>query len=153
MKTCCDCKQEFPVEAFYRYRNGWIHSYCKRCHSARCQRWRKANPAKAKGSASKQPEATKAYRLEWRRKQRAKVISALGQCCVRCGFSDVRALQIDHVNGGGNAERYSLGSPNKLYRKILINGADGYQLLCANCNWIKRHENQEYRMNYRKAKV
>ena len=70
---------------------------------------------------------------------RSKVIEHLGGCCKRCKFSDARALQIDHVNGGGTAEYRSLGS-SAVYRKVLKDTTNMYQLLCANCNWIKRDE-------------
>ena len=31
----------------------------------------------------------------------------------------------------------------KIYRDIVLGNLNGYQALCANCNWIKRHENNE----------
>jgi len=69
---------------------------------------------------------------------RALVIEKLGGKCIRCGFSDKRALQIDHINGGGLREQ-KLIQTSGIHRKIL-HGSDGYQLLCANCNSIKRWE-------------
>lgn len=69
---------------------------------------------------------------------RLMAIGKLGGVCCRCGFSDIRALQIDHKAGGGCKER-RITSWSKLYRAIL-HGVAGYQLLCANCNWIKRVE-------------
>ena len=67
----------------------------------------------------------------------------LGDKCAKCGFSDVRALQIDHINGDGVTERKQLRSIG-IRRKISMTGVTtGYQLLCANCNWIKRAENNE----------
>lgn len=36
--------------------------------------------------------------------QRQAVV-ALGGSCVKCSFLDSRALQIDHINGGGTQER------------------------------------------------
>jgi hypothetical protein len=71
-------------------------------------------------------------------------MSLLGRKCRRCGFSDERALQIDHCGGSGVKESRELGS-YRLYRKVLACGGKGYQLLCANCNWIKRHENNEHK--------
>ena len=73
---------------------------------------------------------------------RNQALTALGGECVRCGFTDVRALQIDHVNGDGGKERSAGMSQVKLYKKI-FEDQTGYQLLCANCNWIKREENKE----------
>ena len=73
-----------------------------------------------------------------------KVIEKYGGQCSRCGFSDIRALQIDHVNGGGCQEikRHTLSG---YYKKVMDNKNGKYQLLCANCNWIKRYENGECR--------
>jgi len=76
---------------------------------------------------------------------REAIMSNLGFECVRCGFSDIRALQIDHINGGGSKERSVRGTQS--YYKIILNkiisGSTDYQILCANCNWIKRVENKE----------
>lgn len=70
------------------------------------------------------------------------------------GCTDSRALQIDHVEGGGSAELragHGVGLAH-LYRvkKDLKYSAIGgyasqYQLLCANCNWIKRYTDREAR--------
>lgn len=72
---------------------------------------------------------------------REQIIKLLGGKCKHCGFTDKRALQVDHINGGGMTERRLIGS-HGMYRKVL-KCSDGYQLLCANCNWIKRYENNE----------
>ena len=75
------------------------------------------------------------------------VMDVLGGKCVRCGFLDRRALQVDHINGGGRAEYLKTGSRN-VYKKIRDGHTEGYQLLCSNCNWIKRHENRERKWGY-----
>jgi hypothetical protein len=75
------------------------------------------------------------------RQFRAAVLTYLGNRCVHCGITDARVLQVDHVNGGGAQEKNSLGTYG-IYRNVL-DGIPGYQLLCANCNWIKRAENKE----------
>lgn len=78
-----------------------------------------------------------------RRNVRQEVIEILGGYCVRCGFDDWRALQVDHVHGGGSAEYKKKGNM-KVYREIIAaDDFTGYQLLCANCNWIKRYKNKE----------
>jgi len=76
------------------------------------------------------------------RQVRMEAMATLGAECVRCGYdADFRALQIDHINGGGSAEQRKLG--NLAICKKIIAGAEGYQLLCANCNTIKMYENNE----------
>ena len=76
---------------------------------------------------------------------RQQIITALGGRCVKCGFDDRRILQIDHIYGDGADERRDY-SGTAYYRHILRNLSSGrYQLLCPNCNWIKRVENFETR--------
>lgn len=75
--------------------------------------------------------------------------AAIGGKCTRCGFTDERALQLDHVNGGGSKIRKTRGTlaQKTLYKRIALGEYTGpaLQLLCANCNIIKRMENKEYR--------
>lgn len=79
---------------------------------------------------------------------RTRVIAKLGGVCKRCGFSDIRALQIDHVNGGGKKEISGSSSVHSYYSNILNGDGNSYQVLCANCNWIKRSEQKEHGKTY-----
>jgi len=88
--------------------------------------------------------------LEYDRKYQASLRDAAlalapsGVRCTYCGYdTDRRALQFDHINGNGYLARGK--SANKLYHKIIKEGwpAD-LQILCANCNQIKKIENCEY---------
>lgn len=91
------------------------------------------------------PSQYPGHRREYVFGLKMKCFYALGGICKRCGFNDHRALQIDHVNGKGTIERKNtrIGG-GSWYHHVLKNiGSGYYQLLCANCNWIKRHENQE----------
>lgn len=67
--------------------------------------------------------------------------------CCRCGFRDLRALSIDHIDGGGYQERMSLdgGGGFKFYDRLEKTWPDGLQVLCMNCQFIKRVENGELR--------
>lgn len=75
---------------------------------------------------------------------RIKVLQFLGGECCKCGFDDFRALQIDHVLGDRKKDCITSG---KTYHKRVMEsfelGENRYQLLCANCNWIKKHERGE----------
>ena len=75
---------------------------------------------------------------------RLKVFNKLGNQCFVCKFNDIRALQIDHLFGGGSKERQKMNSC-KFLKQVLLDKKGNYQLLCANCNWIKRYENNENR--------
>ncbi len=76
---------------------------------------------------------------------RDETIALLGGSC-KCGVSDRRALQIDHVNDNGAKERSSFTSKSKYYSTVLDNirnGSNDYQILCANCNAIKEYERRQ----------
>ena len=81
-------------------------------------------------------------------KIRAVVLSFFGGKCVRCGFDDPHALQMDHIHGGGGKERRTRGdSLSYRYRFVVEHPKEArkkYQLLCANCNCIKRWEEHEF---------
>ena len=67
--------------------------------------------------------------------------------CVSCGFSDIRALCLDHINGGGNQERKEKDNNSMLhlYRRLRKEDyPEGYQTLCYNCNIVKAYTNGEH---------
>lgn len=85
----------------------------------------------------------RASKRAYRRKLKADVLAHYGKVCARCGFSDMRALQIDHINDDGAMQRKSLGGKQmsgwRFYEYLkLKNYPTGYQTLCANCNNIKQ---------------
>lgn len=84
-----------------------------------------------------------------KRLSRLDVIQKLGGKCVKCEFADWRALQVDHRYGGGYQEGLIL-KPNSqaFYQRVIRDSRSKrprFQLLCANCNWIKRFTNGEHR--------
>lgn len=84
-------------------------------------------------------ETWKKYSREKTRKTKKYIIEKLGDKCCKCGFNDIRALQIDHiVSGNGNKERKLYGWK---YYSILnaLKDLSDYQLLCANCHSIKSY--------------
>lgn len=74
---------------------------------------------------------------------RRAIFTKHGNKCKSCGFDNPKALQIDHVNGGGHKERITVGR-YAILKKALEDTTGTYQLLCANCNWIKRIDNKEH---------
>ena len=61
------------------------------------------------------------------------------------GCKDTRCLQIDHVMGDGALCRRVKGAEGSRLLDTVLKTVPGeiYQLLCANCNWIKRAVNRE----------
>lgn len=103
------------------------------------------------GSGGKKGILTLAQRCSrssaiWNKEKRMAVMKILGNKCSKCGFKDFRALQIDHVNGDGASDGNTRGSTFclRVIESVRI-GEKRYQILCANCNWIKRCEKKEYK--------
>lgn len=71
---------------------------------------------------------------------RRQVLDAYGGKCNCCGEGTPEFLGVDHVFGGGGAQRKALGLTGyTLYRWLRRNGfpKDEFQLLCHNCNQAK----------------
>lgn len=87
-------------------------------------------------------EQVKRISIKQNREIRLSMFEILGGAyCKRCGFSDIRALQVDHINGCGTKNR-KIGF---YLLKEIKDSPHKFQILCANCNWIKRTENGELR--------
>ena len=67
----------------------------------------------------------------------------LGGRCESCGNNDSRVLQFDHIKGNGCHERRVRQATVYSIARDVLKTQDKYQLLCANCNWIKRFDNDE----------
>ena len=85
------------------------------------------------------------YHAKYVKKDKIKVFQAYSPdlTCQHCGFTDLRALSIDHIKGGGTQDR-KIRSGYALYRWLIKNNfPEGFQVLCMNCQFIKRVENNE----------
>lgn len=81
---------------------------------------------------------------------RLELVDYLGSRCVKCGFSDIRALCIDHISGGGTRDRLTRGANYyRYYLEHLEEAKDKLQVLCANCDRIKKYENKEQFVKYK----
>lgn len=94
-------------------------------------------------------EQRRIYDQEYRERIKAEVLEYYGGgklACAHCGFSDIRALSIDHIDGRGKQHRQNLGISRSLTFYRWLQGQDypkGYQTLCMNCQFVKRAENNE----------
>jgi hypothetical protein len=125
-------------------------SLCRECKNAKLkeryatdEEYRKKVISAQKGQYD--PEARKQLYHYYRRKA-FEVLG--GYTCKRCGFDDPRALQIDHVDDTGYVKRRSGEMGETLYRKVIETGGLGFQVLCANCNWIKKAEFEGRTLEY-----
>ena len=70
--------------------------------------------------------------------------------CTICHEKRMACLSIDHINGGGNKHRedIKIRGGSEFYRWLKKESfPPGYQVLCMNCQCIKRIENGECKKN------
>jgi hypothetical protein len=121
-------------------------------HRDASRRWRQTHPDLVKEQKrryyERHTERLRALQnpgnLARARQLRRDVLAALGNLCIRCGFDDWRALQIDHIHGSGRADRARFANLSQYFRAVIAE-PEKYQILCSNCNWIKRYEQNEHR--------
>src|SRR6266446_5698640 len=106
MKRCIECHNMLPNKEFTRLRRGKeiVLSKCASCREVIKRRYVK-NPDRERRRAREyqisKKDDRRLYIREYHRRIRREVIEHLGGKCVHCGFSDYRALQVDHINGDG----------------------------------------------------
>jgi len=147
-KYCLECGIEFNFLAKWQSKRKFCSNRCRNRNSAR--NFYKNNKVSCNLKRKKWNDDHKAYASLYKRayvvKFRNEILTLLGNTCVNCGFSDKQALQIDHIHGRGCKQRAIFGTSCTYYKKILDEikmGSKEYQILCANCNWIKKVENEE----------
>jgi len=123
----------------------------KQSNRERYKKWYEANKEQAR---KKKRENMRRYRAEnptkyaeqsrkAKRKIRDQLFDIYGDTCKECGFDDKRALTLDHIQNNGNVERKELGERG-VYQRARDNYLPNeYQILCMNCQFIKKVETQK----------
>ena len=86
-------------------------------------------------------ERSKLWLASTYRTLRLELLAIVGDRCVGCGLTDIRVLEFDHIANDGSTDRsrfkgarpmlmYYVGHPEEARSKL--------QMLCRNCNWLKR---------------
>lgn len=107
------------------------------------ERYRKDYPDRCRAWRNKNNRTSTAY---WKERVINKFSKGTMECA-RCGFNDIRALTIDHIKAGGTQDRRNrrVTNPRMYYRLIIETGTpEEYQVLCMNCQFVKRFENKEH---------
>lgn len=139
---------------------------CRALGAANMREWHRRNPEKAAAAKrrnyqghrdtvrarlkrydERHPEVKRAGIRRYKAKAKLETLTHYGDgraVCISCGYTDLRALTIDHVNGGGRRHRMAINGAN-MYAWLRKRGyPEGYQTLCANCQMIKRMEEHEH---------
>lgn len=97
--------------------------------------------AKEQAYRTRNHDRLKIRAAEKRKELRNQVLEHYGNKCVCCGETTNEFLCLDHINGGGNEHRRTLGTHKcgePFYRWIRKNNyPDILQILCHNCNMSK----------------
>ena len=158
-KTCSMCKQTKSLTEFYKRSDSYKYitlkarykPYCKDCWLNIRREWRKNNPERYKQHYTEY-NSKNMSRISAGVKRRyyelkVKVIAILGGKCVYCGCDDLRFLEINHIEGGGNKEKKAAKIFGRAYMRefylSIINGErKDVELVCGPCNklhfyWLK----------------
>lgn len=137
LDVCIDCSKQLTAKNWWPCLQRAQYHICADCMNGR----RISNETYMNG--------VHIWQREHARKNKIRVIlhySPEGKC-VRCGFSDMRALSMDHIKGRGAQHIRKIHIP--LYSWLIKNNfPEGFQVLCMNCQWIKRFENHEANQHY-----
>jgi len=93
----------------------------------------------------------KVWRNNQELKQKAHQILGGNICCIKkCGFHDHRAMDKEHIHGGGSKDKeksntWVVNNPEKAREKL--------QMMCRNCNVIKQHVSDNGECNCEKFHV
>ncbi len=121
-KRCMSCGQNLDPQNFTRH-NGTFDGLAQSCR-----------------------DCNRRHKWQSRMNSRAEIHAIFGSKCVRCGDDRWQVLEIDHVYGGGSADRIAGLIDNNYSRHMIeyVRANQGhFQLLCANCHRIKTWEDRD----------
>jgi hypothetical protein len=151
-KKCENCGSTKPKIEFWK-RNGTkdnLRNYCKECEKKSAKAWRIENKDYFKKYNKDNRNKLNSYYKKYNNDIRLDVLihyvpdlTCHGIDGKGCKFncSDIKCLTIDHINGGGNEHRKknNLKSSSQFYRWLYNNNYPlEFQVLCMNCQWLKR---------------
>jgi len=153
-KQCVKCGELLTDENWYAAFKKRNVGRCKDCHNQLAASWGERHPEDAAKRVARwkvrHPEygpnyyisnkatiAHHARRRLWKVKTAA--LTKLGGQCVVCGITDMRILQINHLNGGGGQENLY---GHEMYQAIIAGTrpTEDLDVRCANHNLIYEYE-------------
>lgn len=81
------------------------------------------------------PDRNREYQRRMRRKAREDMFEHYGRVCACCNIDEPVFLTLDHIGGGGLADRKKSGNTRNIIARLRREGwPPGYRVLCFNCN-------------------
>lgn len=148
MKICTVChRAKVKKDFFYRNRQSEkLHSQCKECYVIKRRRiWREHYHRYGSGYRERAIERNKRTKDSLR----GRMLDYLhDKACARCGTSDARVLEFDHIDPATKSFSIARGIASTLsWERILVEIAK-CQILCANCHKIKTAQEQGWYKNH-----
>jgi len=136
--VCRACGRDSGGEAYCAKHKAKQREYHQRLYAKRKQESRCYGCGKPTDGTTRCPEClerdSETQRARNRRLRDAAFAAYGGAKCALCGEEDPTILEIDHINGGGNAHRRAIG-PGRLYIWLAQNKyPPGFRVLCPTCN-------------------
>jgi 5-methylcytosine-specific restriction endonuclease McrA len=140
MRECTACYLSKPLDAFFvkDKKLGRLHTQCKACYSIKRKLYYKKHYQK--------------YANEYRARAilRNKLIKGAlklklseylsDKSCSRCGITDSRVLEFDHMDPATKSFGINNGIRNSLHWERILEEIEKCQILCANCHRIRTAE-------------
>lgn len=123
---CEDCKA-----AFGDYVKGWYESRKSIGMCVNCTNPAAGDTVLCETCREKKNQIAKE---RWSRLKSEALAAYGGPVCVGCGEDEVEVLEIDHIDGGGNKHRKSIGQGNTYLWLKQQGYPAGYRVLCPTCN-------------------
>ncbi len=106
-------------------------------------KYRKSHPEQVRTTAARfyvnHRDEVRAENARRNRQYRQEALEAYGGHCACCGEEQYEFLAIDHIDGGGNEHRRTVGGRGSqmIYWLRANSYPKGFQVLCHNCNSAK----------------
>ncbi len=134
MKTCskcCETKEE--SEYFVKdKKSGRLHAQCKLCYKEHRKNYSAEHYAKY-GDAYR--ERARIRRAHVKKVMVSQLVEYLeDKSCVKCGESDIRVLEFDHIDPATKSFSIARGITYGKHWEIILKEIDKCQILCSNCH-------------------
>lgn len=162
MVVCIKCGTLLVQENWYVSAMRIHHHLCKECSKQKARKQRKTHRTEILQQKKQYYQKNRSLILGQRHSEwvtfKEIVVAHYSNNTMACAnpynqhkepYTDMRALSIDHINGGGGKQRKELFANRKLagthfYKWLIRNNYPiGFQVLCMNCQFVKRYENNE----------
>lgn len=137
MKTCSVCAISKSESEYYlkNKNDGKLHAQCKQCYSVKRKFFAQEHYARYGEEYRQRARIRKRNLKKLRQEQLANYLS--GKACEDCGFSDIRALEFDHIDP--EIKRFGIARAiTDCYKwELIIEEIKKCRILCSNCHRIR----------------